>query len=304
MSTVTYKNVLLVGGTGTLGKHILSALLADSTINVTVFSRSDSASTFPSTAKVIKVDYSDKAGLVKALAGQDVVISAIGGPAIAANIDLTLVEAALAAGVKWFIPSEFGIDTSHPSVATNPIAAPKIACAELLKKNQSRIAHTLIYTGAFLEWGFANGFSGFDLANHTATLYDEGKHLVSGSTFPHIGQAVVKVLHHPELTLNKRIYIADAIFTQQQALSLLEKHTGAKWTVKQVTTESLLKQGAEAFAKGNIMQGVQEFILNMVYNGQGSVDFTNKTSNKALGIEQDSLEHVIKQALDNKKVAH
>ncbi len=29
MSTTIYKNVLLVGGAGDLGKHILSALLAD-----------------------------------------------------------------------------------------------------------------------------------------------------------------------------------------------------------------------------------------------------------------------------------
>jgi uncharacterized protein YbjT (DUF2867 family) len=71
MSTNTYKNVLLVGGTGATGKHILAALLADGTFNVTVLSRATSNATFPSHVKVIKVDYSDKKALTEALRGQD-----------------------------------------------------------------------------------------------------------------------------------------------------------------------------------------------------------------------------------------
>ncbi len=81
MSTSTYKNVLLIGASGNLGKSILSALRADSTFNVTVLSRADSAATFSSDVKVIKADYSNKDALVKAFTGQDVVISAVAAAA-------------------------------------------------------------------------------------------------------------------------------------------------------------------------------------------------------------------------------
>ena len=74
----TYKNVLLIGAGGNLGKPILSALRADSNFHVTVLSRAESTATFPSDVNVIKADYSNKEALIKACTGQDVVISVVG----------------------------------------------------------------------------------------------------------------------------------------------------------------------------------------------------------------------------------
>ena len=303
MSTSTYKNVLLIGASGNLGKPILSALRADSTFNVTVLSRDDSTATFPSDVKVIKADYSNKDALVKAFTGQDVVISVVASSAATATFDKILIETALQAGVKWIIPTEFGLDTSHPAAASNLILSSKIATADLLKKNQSAIAHTLVVTGLFLDWGFENGMLGFDIANHTATIYDDGKHSVSGTTLDHIGKAVAAILRHPELTLNKRIYVTDATFTQQQVLSLFEKYTKTKWSVKNVTTASLIKQGAESIAKGDIVQGGFSQLLALYFGGQGAADFESKTSNKSLGLETSSLETVIKEAVERKNTA-
>ncbi len=84
------------------------------------------------------------------------------------------------------IPDEFSVGITHPLTAEFRHYASKIAVAELLKMDQSRIAHTLIFTGAFLDCGLDNGFLGFDVTNHTVTLFDEGKNLFSGTTVPHI----------------------------------------------------------------------------------------------------------------------
>ncbi|CAF4384858.1 unnamed protein product, partial [Adineta steineri] len=145
--------------------------------------------------------------------------------------------------------------------------------------------HTLISTGGFLDWGFDNGFLGFDISKHTVTLYDEGKNYISGTTLPSIGKAVAAIIHHPELTLNKRIYIADAVFTQQQALALFEKYSGEKWTVKHITTEDSLKEGADSVAKGDIAKGYRGYIMSAIYSEQGASDFRGKTSNDALGVK-------------------
>lgn len=300
MGNTTFKNIVLVGATGNLGKHILPALLADATFQVTVLSRNQSSATFPSNVKVIKADYSKHAELVKALQGQEVVISTVGGEGLATNFDSTLIKAAIEAGVKWFIPSEFGVDTGHPAVANHPVLAVKTAVAKLLKENESRMAHTFIVTGCFLDWGFDNGFLGFDLTKKTATLYDEGKHPISGTTLPHIGQAVVAILHHFSSTKNKRIFIADTTFTQQQALALFEKHTNSQWTTKQMTTESLVKTGADAFAKGDVTTGIVSNLLNIIYSGTGASDFEKKTSNRSLGIKTSSLEEIIKDTLEKR----
>jgi len=293
--------VLLVGGAGDLGKHILSALLADSTFNVTVLTRINSTSIFPSQVKLIKINYTDYDAVKKALTGQDIVISAVGGSGFFDKLDLKLIEASVEVGVKWYIPSEFTADVSHPDFSSLPFVAAKVETVQLLKKYESQLAHTFITTGGFLDWGFDNGFLGYDIPNRTVTLYDEGKHLVSATTLPSIGKAVVAVIHHPELTLNKRIYIADVTFTQQEALALFEKYTGTKWTVKHMTTEDSYKQGAEYYAKGDFVNGIPAYVRAAVYNGQGASNFQGKTINKALGLETNSLEQIIKEAVERSK---
>jgi saccharopine dehydrogenase-like NADP-dependent oxidoreductase len=87
MPVKEYKNVLLVGASGNIGQVILSDVLADSNFTVSVLSHANSSATFPSEVNVIKVDHSDKTTLVKALTGQDVVISAVGGEGLIVNSD-------------------------------------------------------------------------------------------------------------------------------------------------------------------------------------------------------------------------
>jgi hypothetical protein len=302
MSTGNYKNVLLIGATGNVGKNVLSSLLADSTFNVTVLSRTNSNATFPSNVKVIKVDYSDVAALTKALVNQDVVISTVGGEGVAADFGEALVQAAIDANVKWIIPSEFGMDMEDPSVNI-PFLAGKVAVVNLLKKNQSRIAYTLISTGAFLDWGLDNGILGFDIKNHTAVLYDDGKNLASGTTLPTVGKAVVAVLHNPKLTLNKRIYVADATFTQQQALTLFERYTNTKWSVKNITTADARKQAEDNLAKGQIQQAFTGFLLSYAYGGFPGANFDGKTINQQVGVPTVSLDQIVKEAVQRKNTA-
>lgn len=302
MSSNNYKNVLLIGATGNVGKYVLPALLADSTFNVTVLSRANSNATFPSNVKVIKVDYSDVSALTKALANQDVVVSTIGGEGLATNFGEVLVQAALDANVKWLIPSEFGSNMDDPSINI-PFLAPKVVVANLLKKNQSRIAHTFVTTGAFLDWGFDNGFLGFDINNRTAVLYDQGKNLTSGSTLPTIGKAVVAILRNPQATLNKRVFVADAVFTQQQALALFEKYTNTKWSVTNVNTANARKEAEENLAKGNIQQAAVGYILSYAYGGSPGANFEGKTINKDLGVPTISLDQIVKEAVERKNAA-
>ena len=302
MSANTYKNVILLGATGTVGKHVLPALLADSAFDVTVLSRADSKATFPSNAKVIKVDYSDKAALREALKNQDVVISTIGGEGVASGFGEALVHAAIDAKVKWIIPSEFGLDVEDP-LANIPLLNSKRIVVDLLKKNQSRIAYTFITTSTFLDWGFDHGYISFDIKNRSAVLYDEGKNLTCGTSLPTVAKAVVATLHHPELTQNKRIYIADAIFTQEQALTLFEKYTNTKWSVKHITSVDARKEAEENFDKGHIMPAVLGFILSFVYGGSPGTNFEGKTLNKALGVAVVPLDQLVREAVERANVA-
>jgi uncharacterized protein YbjT (DUF2867 family) len=264
---------------------------------VSILSRTNSNAIFPSNVKVIKVDYSDKSALTKALVGQDVVISTVGAEGLANDFGTTLVEAAIDADVKLFIPSEFGADYDDPICTTVPVLASKLAVAKLLRQNQSRISHTIITPGMFLDWGFDNGFLGFDIPNRTVTLYDDGKTRTSGSILPNIAKAVVASIHHPELTLNKRIFIADATFTQQEALVLFEKYTDTKWTVKHVSTKDTHKEATEKLAKGKFGEAFADYIRFLVYSGLKVNMLDGRTSNKDLEIPTISLDQIVKEAV-------
>lgn len=82
------------------------------------------------------------------LAGWDAVISAVGLPLV--KIQLPMIEAAAAAGVKRFLPSEFGYDLTIPSNSKEKVYAMKIAVADKLKevsKAYPGFTYTFLSTG-------------------------------------------------------------------------------------------------------------------------------------------------------------
>jgi putative NADH-flavin reductase len=99
------RNVIVLGASGSVGPTIVDALVKAG-FNVTVLSRESSTKTFPCGIKVIRTDYTRKS-LVSAFINQDTVISAISS--VSTQMQISLIDAAIEAGVRRFIPSEYGI---------------------------------------------------------------------------------------------------------------------------------------------------------------------------------------------------
>lgn len=139
-------------GAGNLGPPVLKALDEDSSFTVSVLSRTGSKSTYPSHIKVLEIDESwPEDQLVAALKGQDAVVQVA---FVDPSKSKTLIDAAIKAGVKTFIPSEFGIDNSHPSVVQKLfVFGQKQEVVEYLKsKESSGLTWTGIVTGGFFDW--------------------------------------------------------------------------------------------------------------------------------------------------------
>lgn len=89
--------------------------------------------------------------LVAAFKGQDAVISTI--TTAAANGQKPLIDAAIAAGVRRFIPSEFGNDLrATEAVKLVPFFEDKVETLNYLKARQDKIEWTAIPNGAFYDW--------------------------------------------------------------------------------------------------------------------------------------------------------
>jgi len=108
---------------------------------------------------VIPVDYSNKEAIKNALTSIDVVISTV--PPTALDVQLGIAEAAKEAGVKLFVPSEFGGVTEG---ATEGVKGSKARVQDQLKA--VGIPYTLFYTGAYADFiwvPYASDFLAFTL---------------------------------------------------------------------------------------------------------------------------------------------
>jgi hypothetical protein len=280
----------------------LNTFLKESSFNVTVLSRSDSSATFPSSVKVIRANYDSPNALKDAFTGQDVVVSLVGGSVL--GDQEKFINAAIAAGVKRFVPSEFGSDTNGVrNREVVPIFDAKFGTVNYLKGKEGEISWTAIITGPFFDWAMKVGFNGFNLADKSVTIFDGGNTKFSATNLHTIGVALIKALEKPEESKNQYIYLGGFNTTQNEILGLAEKITGAKWTVKHVASKEHLANGRTKVEKGDYT-GILD-LLQVATFGEEQIGLFDpaKLWNEKLGLPKDDLEKSIRAALEG-KLAH
>jgi len=297
------RNVVVVGASGAVGRPIVDALL-DADFNVTALARESSKATFPPSVKLVNTDYSP-ASLSEAFKGQDAVVSAVASAGLGTQI--ALVDAAIAAGVKVFLPSEFGIDTASPNaVQTIPGIKVKIETVEYLKSVQDKISWMVVVTGALFDWGFDfPGAGGWDVAARTAVIWDGGDIPFEATNLTQTGRAVVAILRNPESSKNQSIYINSFTTTQNHILRALEKIVGEKFQVTNASVEETWKAGMEKVARGG--EGQRDGVIATIhagYYGKGKLNHYSATWglwNERLGLPKENLEDSIKEILESRK---
>ncbi|KAE8379007.1 hypothetical protein BDV26DRAFT_260416 [Aspergillus bertholletiae] len=294
------RNVTISGASGDLGTPVLNALIESNDFNITVLTRHSSKAQFPATVRVIPVDYSSVSELTTALAGQDAVISTITTAAIESQS--TLIDAALAAGVKRFIPSEFSADVGNPKAATLPVYESKIAVHQILQAKAAEnpaFTYTLIRHGPFLDWALAAGFF-FDFRSDTPAFYDGGDRPFSTTTLATIGKAVVAVLKHFDETKNRPVYLHDLVTTQRQIYAIVQKLAPErKWSPVDVSTAELEVKGRQGWTGVPDLQSVVGLLCRAVFAEGYGGEFKD-VDNELLGLgfkTEAELEAVVKTVL-------
>lgn len=285
------KTVAIAGASGDLGSHVFKKFVA-SDFTIRVLKRAGSESTFPEGTDVVEVDYASVESLTAALKGQDAVVSTLN--TLAAGAQETLIEAALAAGVKRFIPSEFGSNLDIPSVRALPLFGAKVAIQEKLKAlaAEDKITYTFVYNSVFLDWGLAHNFF-VDFSKSEATLIDGGNAEFSTTTLSSVADAVVGVVSHPEETKNRVVYIQDTVLTQKKVLELAKKANPDKtWTVKEAVLDDLINTANERLAKGLLdWETFGAYLYRAIYDPTSVPKFP-KLDNELLGLKGKTDEEV------------
>jgi hypothetical protein len=269
---------------------------------VTVLTRSQKPSgTFDSRVKVVEVDFTSVESLTAALKGIDGLVSTVAATAI--ENQTILIDAAVAAGVKRFIPCEYGSCTTNPKVAALPIYAPMFKIKKYLAEQAAggKLTWTVLACGAFLEFVFG-GPMFLDFANHKATLYDKGDNRISSTSLPNVGKAIAGIFKELEATKNRIVRVSQVILTQNQLLSIAEElRPDIKWEISEVQPSAVLKEGLDEIQAGNFsMPAMMKILKGTVAAGDAYGAAYDETDNELLGIKElteDDIKQLVAEKL-------
>lgn len=237
--------------------------------------------------KVVEVNFTSLESLTAALKGIDGLVSTVAAAAI--ENQTVLIDAAIAAGVKRFIPSEYGSCTTSPKVETLPIYAPMFKIRQYLqeKAKAGKLTWTVLACGAFLDFLFGGPIL-LDYANHKANLFDEGDNRISSTSLPKIGKAIVEILKNFEATKNKIVRTSEVILNQNQLLRIAEQvRPDIKWKISKVQTSVVLKEGLDGLSAGDFsMPVIMKILAGTALAGDIYGGAYDETDNELLGVKE------------------
>ncbi|KAK3314127.1 hypothetical protein B0H66DRAFT_371990 [Apodospora peruviana] len=290
------KNIAITGASGSLGSVVLQKLISSETFNIRVVRRTGSSATFPSNIEVVDADFNDPSSLETALAGQDAVINAI---AVYGDTrpHLAIAKAAVAAGVKRFIPSEYGANLDVAATRAIPIFAGKIEVQDYLKdavSTHQEFSYTLVFNAGFLDWGLANDFLLPGLTQAKPLIINGGDLEFSTTTLTSVADAVVGILEHPEETKNRSVKVHDMVITQNRLLELAKRVApGKEWQPVAGDLDEMLKAAGVKLAQGIYdVESTFPMLAKATFDNSCGCRYTD-TDNELLGVKGKTEEDVV-----------
>ncbi|SPJ87039.1 related to 2`-hydroxyisoflavone reductase [Fusarium torulosum] len=292
------QNVAVVGGSGLLGSQVVNSLL-NAGFDVTTITRNESTATFPSQVTVRRVDITSVESIKEAITGLDAVVSTVA--TAATGNQKVIIDAAIAARVPRFIPSEFGIPSrQNRDTKIGRLLATKVQntdyLVELAEKHEW-FSWTGLSNGLFLDAGLRNERGFVNIKERKFRLVDSGNEPYSTSTLAFIGDAVAAILKKPDETANKYLNIAGVTTTQNEVLQIVEKLTGDKFEIFHISSAELERTGDEKIAKGDF-SAFGDYLEQFLFADGAGHSLTGETNAiELLGLEKENLEEVIKSVI-------
>ncbi|KAL2816699.1 hypothetical protein BJX63DRAFT_387130 [Aspergillus granulosus] len=303
MSADGYKNIILIGGGGSLGSVLLKSLLSEPSFSVTVLARESSKalSNIPPSAKIVKIaDSYPLDDLVAAFKGQDAIVNAI--TSFSVTEQLKFIDAAITAGVKRYLPSEYGLDNNTPAARElSVVFRDKGVVQDYLRekvKEGTGLTWTTIACGMWIGWSLRNNFLGLNYPTRTMTLTDDGRGAFSTTTLANTALALNRILLNPSTTANQIVFLSDFATTQEELVQTIERLTGEKWTRKSINTAEDIPALQKAFNSGETAAGYG--LINIGFTKgtySGHFEPVYPLRNKELRLPEKQLEEVVREAL-------
>ncbi|PHU14754.1 Bifunctional pinoresinol-lariciresinol reductase [Capsicum chinense] len=278
---MTKSKVLVVGGTGYIGKRIVKASLAAGhttyvlqrpEIGLDIDKLQMLLSFKEQGAQLVEASFSDHRSLVEAVREVDVVICTMSGVHFRSHnilLQLKLVDAIKEAGnIKRFLPSEFGMD---PTLMGHAIEPGRVTFDEKMEVRKAIEEAHIPYT-----YISANCFAGYFVGNlsqlgtlvppkHKVRLYGDGNVKVVYMDEDDVATYTIKSIDDPR-TLNKTVYLRppENILTQRELIAKWEKLKGTELEKVSISEQDFLFSMTEMDYAGQV--GVGHF-YHIFYEG-------------------------------------
>lgn len=263
------KNVLLIGGTGNLGRLIGKALLARKA-NLRLLVRPGSRAKVDAELAAAATIFESEAG---AYEGVDTVVSAVqGGPETIIDAQLQMLEQARAAGVKRFIPSDYSYNFFGLAEGDNFNSDWRRAFAARAEAARGPVEVVHIMNGCFLDRDVLFGFLGaFDLARGEAYLWGDGEQKMDFTTYADTAAYTAEAAL-AEGPLGRDFFVAAESLTFGELMREVEAGLGRSLTVRHLGSlddlEALTRQRLAA-EPGNFFAWLPLMYWRGMLNGKG-----------------------------------
>ncbi len=257
---------------------------------MTAIQRLGSTKVAADAAKSIKFDLHSTSSLTFAFKNQDVVISAV--PLPTPTTEKFWIEAAIAAGVKRIVLSEYSTNLEAEPSKNLPIVTDKVEIREFVKglAAQGKVQWMSVNAGPFMEpWLWLSGWFGANVKTGITTLHDGGEKIVCTTTLDRIGEAVARGLlpEYVAETKNQAVYVYSAPVTEGQITRIVEKITGSKLPERHLKIADITKEAFEALGKGDASKMMNFYATFAFGDGYGG-DFRQQAWNEKLGFKEMS----------------
>lgn len=303
-----------------MGPHILNAL-NHAGFAVSVLTRPDSTANVPAYATEVRTDYSLES-LKSAFRGQDAVVSCVGVAGVSSQI--AIIDAAEEAGVKRFMPSEWGWAQDRPMLdqLKQRLAEKQKVFDYMVEKCDSSktLSWTAVAAGPFFDWvrcpsRYERPWKinidmnqalikvpglGFVVPAHKARIIDSGDEVVTVSTGADIGKAASNALIKADETKNRFLKIFSVATTQNKILAALENTSNTKWTVQRISTSELREDKKKKLEAKNFQAAFLDVLAEQLFeddSGRGRHVEWDESDNELLEIHGKGTEAVIKDLL-------
>ncbi|KAL4898865.1 hypothetical protein BDW74DRAFT_189867 [Aspergillus multicolor] len=255
-------NLLIFGATGAIGSYIANAIasardqfdrIAIFTSQTTLTSKTHEINALRSQGVDILVgDVTSKHDVLKAFAGFDTVVSALGRGVIAHQIEL-IKWADEDEHIKRFLPSEYGTDIEYgPQSKDEKPHQQKLKVRAAIRETKT-LEYAFVVTGPYVDVPFYLGNSrnprggSWDVKNKKAVLLGDGEGRISLVACADVGKFVVATLTHWESARGRALKLNSFTTTPHEILAEFEKQTGEKWSVEYTSLDQLKAYEKEAW---------------------------------------------------------